>query len=1607
VCDHSCQRLGQTLLAESSSPVLAADQEQEVMNAAQRLALDAGYFGAGAVEFLYDPKVHRFYLVRVSAWLEPAVTEAVTGLDLVKLQLHLAAGARLEGEAPRPFGHAIEACVRAEDPALGFAPSPGRLAHLRLPTGPGLRVDTGVIEGDRIPAEFDPVVGKLVAWGSDREEAVARLRRALADTIAVIDGGTTNQGFLLELVDRPEVRAGAVDTGWLDRLYLSGGALPVRHGDLALIQAAIELADRDAANDRARFYAFARRGRPEAAGVLSRNYELRHRGHSYRVAASLLAPDRYRVTVDGQAVELTARRLGPHERRLELLGRAYQTLTSRQDNSLLVEVDGVPHRVTRDDGGFVRSPGPALVVSIPVRAGDVVETGDVVAVVETMKMESSLTAPFRGRIKQVLVGVNVHVGPQSPLVVLEAMENAPTPPTRDRLSFSELAAPEESGPDRCQDNLRRMEWLVLGYDIGADEVGRTIADLHGQCADLLACDPALIPGEHRLLGMFADLRAVSRPERVDQEPGSELLLSPQEHLHAWLRSLDAEAEGLPPCFIAALRRALGHYGITSLERTPRLEEACYRLFLSQQRAEIARTAIVAILDRRLEDAGDLVGHVGEEFREVLDRLAIALEGRDRVLADLAREVRFRYFDEPLIADAQERVYAKMEQHIAALTSRPGRADAPELLGEIVDCPRPLAARLTVAMTSAAPAARRLLIEAMARRYYRTRSLSQFEHVALDGHDLAMASYVFDGVRRQLATTYAELEDVAAIACAFARHAETLPGDGVAVLDLYAQHGGEAPAREETAARLRAALSQVPTPLALQRIVVAVAEPRRGQGMSAIDLFTFRRGPTGLVEDEVLRGLHPMMGHRLRLWRLREFALDRIASPEDVYMFRGVARANAKDERLFALAEVRDLTPVHDERGRLVALPELERVLVSVLEAIRAFQARRPLHRRLMWNRIVLHAWPVIELTPDELRVLVERLAPRTAGLGIELIEIQGRHRDEYGLVRARSLRFFVPTVRDVSVEVEDPSTDPLRPLDEGTHRISAARRRGTLHPAEIVKLLAPAHPTAGQPAGQFIEHDLTEGGRLEPVDRPPATNPSGIVVGTVQNFTDRYPEGMLRVILLGDPTRALGSLAEPECRRIVAAIDLAEELGVPLEWFALSAGAKIAMDSGTETMDWIAAGLRRIVLFTQAGGELNVVVAGINVGAQPYCNAEATMLMHTRGALIMTAGSTMVLAGKQALDYSGGVSAEDNLGIGGYERIMGPNGEAQYWAGDLADACRVLLRYYEHTYVAPGERFPRRARTSDPADRDVGESPHHAPGSDLKRIGDVFSNELNRDRKQPFDIRSVMSAVIDSDDRHLERWTAMRDAEVAVVWDACLGGWPVSLIGIESRPLPRRGAIPADGPEQWTAGTLFPRAAKKIARALNAAAGRRPVVVLANLAGFDGSPESLREWELEFGAEIARAVVNFDGPMVFCVLSRYHGGAFVVFSRRLNPYLETVALEGARASVIGGAPAAAVVFAGEVGRAAAGDERIQSLDEAISHATGAERQRLRARRAAQWESVLAERRREFAERFDEIHSIERAVRMGSVNSVVSLASLRGHLIEAVERGIRRMDPLVP
>jgi acetyl/propionyl-CoA carboxylase alpha subunit/acetyl-CoA carboxylase carboxyltransferase component len=1582
--DASCRRHGRQVLTESASTRMTPELEGRLRKATEAIVRDADLRGVATVGF-HCASGGEVALVSVTPYLQPEhlVTEEVTGLDLARAQLEQVLGGPLEGEPPPSVGHAVAVRLAAADPARGFASVSGRLSVLRLPTGPGLRVDTGYGEGDDLtPGEDAATIAEICAHGRDRDQALTRLKRALEDTLVVIEGGTTNQSFLLELLSRPELQAGAVDATWVDRLEVGGDIAPLRHADVALVQAAIDRADADTAVDRGLFFAYARRGRPTIVGGLARVVHLRHQGAAYRFQVSRLGPERYRLVVDGAVLEADVEHLSAHERRLTLGEDVYRTVISARGDDVLVEVNGVPHHVLPDEGDIVRSPAPAVVVSLPVAAGDKVAKGDVVAVIESMKMETSLQAPYAGRVRQVLSATNVAVSPHAPLVRIDPEDAAPAAtPAQGRVRFTATSAGDQpTGVDR-------LRWLLLGYDVPDADIDRLLAD------------PGLEAASADLLALAADVQALSRtlPEEDENDTAEavEQIHSPQELFNAYLRSLDPEGEGLPANFVALLEKALSYYGITSLERSTALESALHRLFRSHQRAASARKVLTTILDRALE-RGEVPSQ-GEAYREALDHLIAATDDRDPMVSDIAREARYRFFEQPVIEGAREATFAEARASLAALERDPEGPDRSDHVLALVHCPEPIAWLLTTEFERAQPKLREALLEVMTRRYYRMRHLDEWSVLDVDGRTFVHARYTHKGRTRHVLATFLEPGGLEAATRAVGAHALTVASGEHVVADFFARNPDPDADAAGTAAELHAVIEAAGLPEAVERVVVAHATPERGRSMSAVDLYTYRRDEEGHYnEDPLIRGIHPLMSRRLQLWRMENFKLTRLPSAEDVYLFHGVAHANPKDERVFAIAEVRTLTPIEDEDGNYLALPELEHMLNRALEDLRRFQAHRPPRKRLHWNRVMLYCWPQLELDPAKMTATVERMAPATAKLGIESV-----------LVRTgeRLLRFFNPGGRGVVVE-DDPPTEPLQPLDAYAQKVVGARRRGAVYPYELVKLLAGVHPDSqhGSPPADWQEYDFDEAHtKLVPVDRPPGQNKASIVVGVAKAYTKRYPEGMARVTILGDPTRALGALAEPECSRINAALDLAEELNIPAEWYALSAGAKIAMDSGSENMDWISAVLRRLIEFTQAGNEINVVVTGINVGAQPYWNAEATMLMHTKGILVMMPQSAMVLTGKQALDYAGGVSADDNFGIGGYERIMGPNGQAQYWAPDLASACRILLDHYDHAYVAPGERWPRRAETTDPFDRDVREAPHSLAGSDLVTVGDIVSDAANPERKKPFDIRSVMRAVVDADHPPLERWINMEDADTSVVWDAHVGGWPVCMIGFESHNMQRYGRLPADGPERWTSGTLFPMSSKKTARAINSASGSRPLVVLANLSGFDGSPESMRRRQLEFGAEIGRAIVNFDGPVVFCVVSRYHGGAFVVFSKKLHDCFEAIALEGSRASVLGGSAAAAVVFTNQVEERTRTDTRVAELEAAIAQASGGERQELRAKLAEIRPVVRSEKLGEVAGEFDAIHSVQRAQKVGSVDIIIPPATTRPYLIEAIERGMRKWE----
>ncbi len=1624
VRDCTIQRRFQKLLAEAPSPALLAGEEEALKEAARRLCLAAEYQDTATVEFLFDASTRRFYFMEVNPRLqvEHPVTEHTTGLDLVKLSLHVARGGRLEGKPPATSGHAIEVRLNAENVDSGFAAAPGEVEMFRLPTGPGLRVDSGVAEGDVIPPEFGSMFAKLSAVGHTREEALGRLKRALAESTIAIKGGTTNRTYLLQLLDRDEVRASRVDVGWLDRSSQRPPMAPGEQAGIALLQAAIEVYDAEAGAELEEFFSSAARMRPTCRPEVGRQVEIGYLGHRYQFKVYRQGLQEYRIDVAGARIDLSVERLGPCERWITHGEHRYRVWSFVQGYTHLVEVDGVAHRISRTDAGVVRAPGPAMVIAVNVKAGQYVTAGERLAVLESMKMELAVTAPFSGIVRQVMVMPNAQVGGGAPLLHVDAAREGVSDDEGLRVRFEGISLlkqrPErrvsrarailkgvkagfgelKRGPGhRAPALLQDLRRLLLGFDVDPTESKRLVSEYVRAAQALDEPDPDRRRGEDDLLRIFVDISAVFGRHAAPDGDGADGSLSAEEYLFTYLRTLESRGGDLPRGFLDKLQRALAHFGVDSLEPTPALRESLLWMFKSHRRVDQQADAVEAVLEQRLArgDAADSPG-----FVSLLDRLVTVSRNRHQAVWDLARDVRYRAFDRPGFEQSRRAVYATMEAHLATLARDPYGADRGVRIAALVACPQPLKELFAPRFEQASPVVREVMLEVLTRRFYSIRSLGAFTSFDADGRGVVLTDYTLDGRRIHVVATHTTEADLRQALETTQRVSMSFPQDHDVVVDLHVWTRSLLDNADVASADLRAILDQTGFERPVRRVVTMVSGLAVVAPSGQTQYFTFRPGPSGFREQKLYRGGHPMVAKRLELWRLRNFYVNRLPSVEDVYLFHGVARDNAKDERLFALAEVRDVTAIRDGEGRLSQLPHLERMLLESLAAIRREQLRRPPGERLQWNRLLLYVRPPLAFPMQELEAIARRMGAEAEGLGLQKVVVRASIPDEAGELRDTVLRIAVGGGQGMALQFSPASAEPIRPLTEYAQKVVRMRQRGLTYPYELIRMLTPSGDStqADLPPGDFVEHDLGPDGRLVPVERAYGQNTANVVVGLIRNVTENYPEGMTRVVVLGDPSKEVGSLAEPECARILAALDMAEQLGVPLEWFALSAGAKISMESGTENMDWIARVLRRLIEFTRAGHEVNIIVIGINVGGQPYWNAEATMLMHTRGILVMTPEGAMVLTGKTALDYSGSVSAEDNQGIGGYEHIMGPNGQAQYWARDLGEACQILLRHYDHAYVAPGERFPRRAFTRDPITRDVCVFPHgDVQGAGFECVGDVFSDEKNPGRKKPFDIRKIMRAVTDQDHEPLERWAHMRDAENAVTWDAHIGGYPVALLGFESRAVPRVGIVPPDGPEQFTSGTLFPMASKKVARFVNAASAVRPLVILANLSGFDGSPESMRRRQLEWGAEIGRAVVNFKGPIVFVVISRYHGGAFVVFSKTLNEDMEVVALEGTYASVIGGAPAAAVVFAREVDARTRREPRVQALQKELDQASDATRAAVRARLSEAVRSVRSEKLGEVADEFDRIHSVHRALQVGSLDRIIRASDLRPYVVDALAR----------
>ncbi len=413
----SLQRRHQKVVEEAPSALLSAEQRERYGALAVTTAQAVGYTGAGTVEFIVagDAADEPFFMeMNTRLQVEHPVTEQVVrvgsaGLDLVEQQVRVAAGEPLAfaQQDVRLDGHSVEVRVYAEDPARGFLPTGGRVLALREPVGDGVRVDSSLLPGLVVGTTYDPMLSKVIAWGADRATALARLDRALAGTAVL--GFATNVGFLRSLLGHPDVRSGALDTGLVERELagLLSQDVPVEvHVAHALhrLLAAVPAGDDpwDATDG----------WRP--GGTAEIRWEVAGPDGSRLPVAVSGTPAAARVRVGAlDALEACA---APADGGLLVTvdGRTTTVLAAGDDATTWLHVDGRTWPVTvlpplrRGSAagaadGDVRSPMPGAVLAVRVALGDEVEEGEVLLVVEAMKMEHALAAPFAGTVADLTV----------------------------------------------------------------------------------------------------------------------------------------------------------------------------------------------------------------------------------------------------------------------------------------------------------------------------------------------------------------------------------------------------------------------------------------------------------------------------------------------------------------------------------------------------------------------------------------------------------------------------------------------------------------------------------------------------------------------------------------------------------------------------------------------------------------------------------------------------------------------------------------------------------------------------------------------------------------------------------------------------------------------------------------------------------------------------------------------------------------------------------------------------------------------------------------------------------------------------------------------------
>jgi propionyl-CoA carboxylase alpha chain len=412
--DCSIQRRHQKIIEESPSPAVTPELRQRMAEAALSLARKIGYTNAGTVEFLLAP-AGEFYFIEVNTRIqvEHPVTEMVTGLDLVRLQIEIAQGGWLPAEQPEQTGHAIEARLYAEDPANHFLPSTGTLHVWEPPaTAAGLRVDSGVEEGTEIGVYYDPLLAKVIAHAPDREGAIRKLVYALRHCAA--QGVQTNREFLIQVLEHEDFRAGRAHTGF----QIPSGTVADASLDQIFAAVVRSFIDHSEHAKRKILPSIPLRFRNNPYPALAMRFEIS--GREYAAAAD--NPGVYIVAIGHESVDALVNGVRHHFR----IRRVRNTYFVRSDlgQRTIVRLPRYPRTANAGQRQAANSPMPGQVLRVVISPGQRVKPGDALIVLEAMKMEQTIKATICGVVDAVLVKPGEIVAPGQMLVEIRSLEDA-------------------------------------------------------------------------------------------------------------------------------------------------------------------------------------------------------------------------------------------------------------------------------------------------------------------------------------------------------------------------------------------------------------------------------------------------------------------------------------------------------------------------------------------------------------------------------------------------------------------------------------------------------------------------------------------------------------------------------------------------------------------------------------------------------------------------------------------------------------------------------------------------------------------------------------------------------------------------------------------------------------------------------------------------------------------------------------------------------------------------------------------------------------------------------------------------------------------------------